>query len=151
MKKDVAGVYCIKNKKNKHLYIGSSKHVSSRLREHLTQLEAHTHSNKYLQEAFDKDGLEFFILEFLPDATKEELLACEQEWISKYNTVDRNKGYNKVNPNNTTYHTKSRRSSKSEKLRLKPLPYWAQLLEEFSVCDPRMKKLWLYIKVMFFY
>ena len=66
--------------------------------EHLTQLESRTHSNKELQEAFDTDGLDICIVEYIEDANdREAILDCEQKWINFYNSTNPEYGYNKIN------------------------------------------------------
>ena len=95
---DRAGIYCLINKINGKRYIGSSKHIKERLLEHLTQLESRTHSNKELQEAFDTDGLDICIVEYIEDANdREAILDCEQKWINFYNSTNPEYGYNKIN------------------------------------------------------
>ena len=95
---DKAGIYCLINKINGKRYIGSSKHIKERLLEHLTQLESRTHSNKELQEAFDTDGLDICIVEYIDDANdRETILDCEQKWINFYNSTNPEYGYNKIN------------------------------------------------------
>ena len=95
---DKAGIYCLINKINGKRYIGSSKHIKERLLEHLTQLESRTHSNKELQEAFDTDGLDICIVEYIEDANdREAILDCEQKWINFYNSTNPEYGYNKIN------------------------------------------------------
>lgn len=95
---DKAGIYCLINKINGKRYIGSSKHIKERLLEHLTQLESCTHSNKELQEAFDTNGLDICIVEYIEDANdREAILDCEQKWINFYNSTNPEYGYNKIN------------------------------------------------------
>ena len=95
---DKAGIYCLINKINGKRYIGSSKHIKERLLEHLTQLESRTHSNKELQEAFDTDGLDICIVEYIEDANdRKAILDCEQKWINFYNSTNPEYGYNKIN------------------------------------------------------
>ena len=95
---DKAGIYCLINKINGKRYIGSSKHIKERLLEHLTQLESRTHSNKELQEAFDTDGLDICIVEYIEDTNdRKAILDCEQKWINFYNSTNPEYGYNKIN------------------------------------------------------
>ena len=53
-----SGVYLITCKK--HSYIGSSKNLYHRLREHRYRLINQTHSNDFMQKAFNKYGIEEF-------------------------------------------------------------------------------------------
>ena len=95
---DRAGIYCLINKINGKRYVGSSKHLKERLLKHLSQLESHTHSNKELQEAFDTDGLDMCVVEYIEDAEdREAILDCEQKWINFYNSTNPEYGYNKIN------------------------------------------------------
>lgn len=95
---DKAGIYCLRNKVNGKRYIGSSKHLKERLMEHMSQLETHTHSNKELQEAFDTDGLEICIVEYIEDTEdRDAILECEQKWIDYYKCTNPEYGYNKIN------------------------------------------------------
>jgi len=142
---DKAGVYCLKNKKDNKKYIGSSKHIANRLLEHITQLENHTHSNKALQEAFDSDGLECIILEYIDNPNnKEAIIACEQKWINFYNTTDESKGYNKVNPTLGGV-------TASKKGKVSPSPKWFKVLEEIARCDTQLYRVWRIIKATLFY
>lgn len=115
-----AGIYCIVNKVNNKCYVGQSEHLSSRLRSHKEKLYKNKHSNKHLQNAFNKYGEENFdviILELLSeDIQKEiyknknkikirkELNKLEVKWIAKYKSqnillYNQNDGGDEQNPN----------------------------------------------------
>lgn len=50
-----------------HIYVGSSKDLYSRLKEHRSDLKYQKHNNTFLQNVFNKDGidnLDFEILEY---------------------------------------------------------------------------------------
>jgi group I intron endonuclease len=88
-----AGVYRILNLLDGKCYIGSSKHVCTRLREHERKLERGIHRNTYLQNAYNKYGhvFLFYIIEFY----EEEIIRTkEQEYMDRYQSYDRKFGYN---------------------------------------------------------
>lgn len=95
MNNDV-GIYCIENKINNKKYIGQSIHIHRRWSEHKYDLNANMHANDYLQKAWNKygqDNFEFTIVEFCDVC---QLDKREQYYISFYNTIDRNHGYNLI-------------------------------------------------------
>jgi group I intron endonuclease len=92
------GIYCIKNKVNNKVYIGKSINIYSRLYQHLSNLNTgkRKSKNSHLLNAWEKYGrnnFEYFVLEYLEPI---ENLVKERElyWILKYNSIDRNYGYN---------------------------------------------------------
>lgn len=92
--KDMIGIYCIKNKINGKVYIGSSNNIERRFKRHKTELNTNSHSNKYLEKAYKKygkDNFEFIILEL---CTQEELIQREIFFINKYDSLNYLKGYN---------------------------------------------------------
>jgi group I intron endonuclease len=78
------GVYKIANKKTGRFYIGSSQNLRRRMKAHFKDLRLGTHSNKFLQRSFVKDGKENFTFEILEICLKEECLIKEQAVIDKY-------------------------------------------------------------------
>jgi len=98
-----AGVYKIKNLKNNKVYIGSSIDLQRRKRSHICCLKNNTHTNSYLQDDFNKYGIDnfkFVVIEFV-EKTKDNtlfvknMLEIEQCWIDKFNSSNRELGYNK--------------------------------------------------------
>lgn len=83
----VCGIYAVVHKPTGKRYVGSSKDVRRRLRDHRTYLKAGTHYCKYLQHAYDKygsDAFAFLLLEaHVPVA---DLEAREQWWVDVYPT-----------------------------------------------------------------
>lgn len=142
MAKDNAGVYCLINKNNGKKYVGSSKHIKERLSTHLMQLENHIHSNKALQEAFDKDGLNFVILENIANSEdKDSILRCEQYWIDYYKTTNPKYGYNKVNSKVSAMPFKR----KNVKNLTRP-SIWYIIIDEIAKHNKYMRILWQIIK-----
>ena len=68
----ISGIYCIENKINNKIYIGSSKNIYQRLLKHFALLRHNKHQNAHLQSAWNKYGeinFEWLVLEFC-DLTK---------------------------------------------------------------------------------
>jgi len=66
-------------------YVGSSKNLYSRLIEHRSDLKNNIHGNDYLQNVFNKHGVEKLNFEILQFCEPEERLLKEKEWIDKIN------------------------------------------------------------------
>lgn len=93
------GIYAIVNKINSKRYIGKSINIESRWSNHLYNLRKDTRSkdtNRHLFGAFKKYGEESFGFEYLEIVEPDDVLLAERElyWITKYNSLDRNCGYN---------------------------------------------------------
>lgn len=88
------GVYSIKNKVNGKRYIGSTAKFSNRINQHNTLLRK-GHTNKALQNAVNKYGIENFVfevIEFTSNPNKESLMVLEGFWIDYFSK--RTKLYN---------------------------------------------------------
>jgi group I intron endonuclease len=70
----VIGIYCIKNKINDKVYIGSSHNVERRLKAHWYKLRTQKHNNSRLQLDFEQFGE----LEFVFSTLEVVLLAKEK-------------------------------------------------------------------------
>lgn len=82
----VQGIYEIWVKNTKYSYIGSSKNIENRFKQHCYLLRKKEHPNKFLQNCFNKYGQKSLILntvEELPSLTKEQVLEKEKFWIEK--------------------------------------------------------------------
>lgn len=75
-----SGIYCIKNIANNKCYIGSSKNIKKRLKEHWYALERKVHKNLHLQAAYNKYGSESFIFIGLEEVEDTELLIDVENW-----------------------------------------------------------------------
>lgn len=88
----VMGIYAIRCTENDMIYVGKSEWMGSRWGTHLASLLADTHTNKPLQNDFNKYGFgafSFSILELIDNA--DTLSDAEIRWFSKY---DEDKMYN---------------------------------------------------------
>ena len=54
------GIYFIRNKINNKIYVGSSKNLYNREKEHFSDLRKGKHHNIYLQRAYDKYGEKYY-------------------------------------------------------------------------------------------
>lgn len=93
------GIYIIKCFANNKVYIGQSINLEKRVREHKNKLIRNAHPNLHLQKAFNKYGKEQFSFEYLyilpvEEYTKEKLDALEIQYISLFNSNNRDNGYN---------------------------------------------------------
>lgn len=91
----ICGVYKIQNIINKKVYIGSSKNIIKRWKNHELYLNKNSHYVKELQEDYNKYGKDSFKFEILENVEKEEdLRNKERFYIDKYNAIK--EGYNKM-------------------------------------------------------
>lgn len=79
----ISGIYCITNKITGNCYIGSSKFIYGRLMKHRSMLRGASHSNEYLQNAYNKYGESNFTIRLLEITS--DLLIREQFWIDNQN------------------------------------------------------------------
>lgn len=103
MKEDNIGIYSILNKKNLKRYIGMSNDLYSRISHHKGQLREGKHYNTYLQRAWNKYGEENFVFEILEICDEKSLPALEIDYISKYKSFEKDKGYNLTKGGEGTY------------------------------------------------
>lgn len=89
------GIYKISNIKNEKVYIGQSRNIEQRIKDHkIRPFHSHTESNSPIHRAIKKHGLEHFIFEVIEECPKEQLDTREIYWISFYNSTNRDVGYN---------------------------------------------------------
>lgn len=89
-----AVVYCITNTSNNKVYIGSTNHFKIRIKRHVRELTHQYHSNKHLQNSWNKNST-CFVVEILQNIDNiDEILKVEQSYIDKYNAINPNFGYN---------------------------------------------------------
>jgi len=89
------GIYKIENMVNGKVYIGSSKDIKQRFRQHLSDLKNNRHHSIHLQRAWNKYGesnFKFSIIEELDYIN--DLFITERHYIIKFDSLNKNKGYN---------------------------------------------------------
>jgi len=88
------GIYIIRNLENGKVYIGQSTDLMRRLREHKRMLKKGEHPNTLLQRSYNAhDGrFSFKVLEECPESLLDER---EVYWISHFDAMDREHGYNR--------------------------------------------------------
>lgn len=87
-----SGIYTIENLTNGKKYIGQTKNINRRWREHLGCLKGNRHSNSHLQRAFNKygeDNMSFSVIEMCKE---DELDTKESDYIKLFDSMK--SGYN---------------------------------------------------------
>lgn len=96
----ICGIYMIKNKITKQIYIGQSRDIKARYRSHRSDLRNNKHSNEHLQNSWNKYRESNFIFRII-EKTKEECLnERERFWIKHYDSNNKELGFNKDNGGN---------------------------------------------------
>lgn len=72
----IIGIYKIENIYNHKVYIGQSKHIVRRCKQHMEDLKKHIHDNKNLQEDFLKYGFKGFAFTVIESCKESELLTA---------------------------------------------------------------------------
>lgn len=89
------GVYMIRNKVNGKMYVGSAaKDFSRRWTVHKNELKSGLHGNSRLKNAWDQYSAEAFEFTVLCRCLPEWCICMEQIYIQKYNSANRDVGYN---------------------------------------------------------
>jgi group I intron endonuclease len=89
-----SGIYMIKCKKNKKIYIGHSKNIEKRMKHHMNALIRGDHDNPYIQNAFKKYGEKCFEFKILELCGTENIIDREYFWIDHYDSSNSEKGFN---------------------------------------------------------
>lgn len=132
-----AGIYQILNLVNGKIYVGSSINLDRRKIDHWSRLRCKKHSNKHLQNAWDKYGEDKFSFQVLQVVESEKSLAgCEQFWISRTSCDDENHGYNLMTVKDLHYThsaktkaklgdiSRGRKHTEETKLKMSNNNYW---------------------------
>lgn len=95
---DYSGIYKITNIANNRVYIGQSINVNERLKNHKQALKGGYHENLYLQNSWNKYGIENFLFESIESCPQNDLLNRENYWMNHYGSYLRKQGYNIIKP-----------------------------------------------------
>jgi group I intron endonuclease len=89
-------IYKITNNINTKIYIGQTiQDINLRWNSHKSLLRKGNHPNDYLQASWIKYGEDSFIFEILEIITDVEILNDRESfWIGKFNSINKEKGYN---------------------------------------------------------
>lgn len=99
------GVYQITCIENGLIYIGSSKNIEQRWKNHRRELRLNRHNNMFLQADWNKYGENAFTFEILEQCKEEERYNLEQQYLDKLLPFYRTgKGYN-ISEKSTTRNT----------------------------------------------
>lgn len=88
------GIYIITSLINKRVYVGQSKDIENRWKEHKDALNAGIHPNQHLQRSWNKYGEKNFIFSILEECAEDKLTEREQYWIDYYGGINSNNTYN---------------------------------------------------------
>ena len=105
MKEALCGIYCIENIINNKKYIGLSRDIHRRWREHKNCLKGNRHVNIYLQREWNIYGEEAFNFSIIVLCNADELCDKEKYYISKYHTLSHENGYNMTDGGEYIYST----------------------------------------------
>lgn len=89
-----SGIYQILNTVNNKRYIGSSKKLYYRLKQHLSKLRKNKHHSQHLQNAWNQYGEQAFRIESLIECEEKDLEFYENLIVNSYKANDPNFGYN---------------------------------------------------------
>jgi group I intron endonuclease len=111
-----SGIYLVTNTINGKVYVGSSKCVRIRLRNHYNQLKTGIHRNQRLLKDINKFDLDNFIFELLEKCDEKYLSERETYWINAFNSTSKDIGYNIIA--DTMHHCRGIKKSEEHKLKL---------------------------------
>ena len=92
-KEKVSGIYKIINKTNDKYYVGSSKNIHKRWKEHKSSLNKNNHKNNYLQKSYNKYGIHNFNFIITEKVSVNKLVELEQKYLD-IAKQERDKCYN---------------------------------------------------------
>ena len=111
------GIYSITNIINNKKYIGQSVDIKCRIRNHKYELRHNKHSNDHLQKSFNKYGEECFVFEIVCECEESKLDELERYYISYYNCMNPDYGYNAESGGNLNKHWSDELTQKIKAIR----------------------------------
>lgn len=100
----ICGIYCIENLINHKKYIGQSIDIYRRWANHKCDLNGNRHRNEHLQLAWNKYGEDNFEFTIIEQCLEEMLDEKETYYISVYDCMNNNYGYNLETGGNQNKH-----------------------------------------------
>lgn len=88
------GIYCIRNIINDKRYVGKSKNITVRFRNHRSDLNRNKHHSIHLNRSWFKYGLQNFVFEIIEECEIEKLKEREIFWVKLYKSDNPRYGYN---------------------------------------------------------
>lgn len=134
-KEIISGVYKITNIVNGKLYVGSSKNIYQRWKNHKNMLKRNEYHSQHLQAAWNKYGEDKFIFEIIEECKESNLLIREQYYIDLYNSCDNYYGYNESEFAGRPTMTKEQRDyyAKISSEKLKGEGSWCNIYSEKQI------------------
>ena len=111
------GIYSITNIINNKKYIGQSVDIKCRIRNHKYELRHNKHSNDHLQKSFNKYGEDCFVFETICECEESELDELERYYITYYNCMNSDYGYNAESGGNAKKHVSKETRQKMSEMR----------------------------------
>lgn len=90
-------VYMIKCTVNNKVYIGQTKNLESRIKNHKNRLSRDRHESEELQNDYNKYGSRCFKYRLLERCNWKDALIRETYWIDYYGGINSNNTYNRMN------------------------------------------------------
>lgn len=114
-----SGIYTITNLVNNKVYVGYSVNIKNRCSVHLSNLNAHTHGNEYLQKDYILFGKHYFKFEELIECSIHLLASEEHYWATILNVHNKEYGYNiaPTHPNWIYKHSQETKDKIGSKLK----------------------------------
>ena len=134
----ICGVYKITNIVNDKFYIGSSKDVKSRWKQHRDKLRENRHGNAHLQNAWNKYGEENFLFEVIEECEPVVQFEREQYYLNILNPFG-DRGYNIVRQISKDYMSDNYMIKECSKCK-KSYQTFSHLSKYCDSCKEKMRK-----------
>lgn len=99
-----SGIYKITNLENNKIYIGQSINVTQSIKKLIDVLNTNRHKNQHLQNSWNKYGKDSFLFEVVQYCEKNEIDYWRKYFISLFDSINPQKGYNKEDSENLNKH-----------------------------------------------